>query len=88
MAKPKIGSKDILIGISPMLIYAFYLLMAWLWAKRGDWSTAMFFLISSVIWPMFSFALLMSIVLGKKLDNRFDKLEEILNQNRENDEEK
>jgi fatty acid desaturase len=74
MKKNKTELKNIIRGLFPTLMACFFLCVAWIWGNREDWVRFRIFLVASIIVAMWFPAVLIC----QKLDNRFDRLEELL----------
>jgi Flp pilus assembly protein TadB len=60
--------------MGPLLLACFFLFVAWIWAYRGDWARFVLFGILTIVVAMW----FPTLILCRKIDERFERLEKIL----------
>ena len=78
---PKISSKNVFKVMLPFIFTSILLLFAGLAAEKGDVILSQILLVGSIITALGYPAILICIVVNSKLDERFDRLEELLKNN-------
>ncbi len=59
---------EILMFVVPLFLSSFKLLMAWLWAKRGDWISSGLFVVGALIWAMIFCSVLILFFICHRID--------------------